>query len=93
MDSYKIALKVALKMPNVLVSVGDVDEDLYDLTKSRKYREIVEACEATDFAVMEFFQDGKSQGQMSVLVGEGEESICDHHVNSFFDHITGDFNS
>lgn len=89
-DNYLIALKRALKNPEVTLSVGDVSMDYYDLEKSRDYSEIVEACEATEMPVIEFYEGEKSHGQMAIMVGEGDESIIDHHYNDFMVRITED---
>lgn len=88
MDNYIQALANALDNEQVTVSVKDLSVNYYDLERSRNKQEIIEAVEATDSPIMEFFVDGDTRGQMSVLVGYGDESICDHHVNEFMDTIT-----
>lgn len=88
MENYKKAVKKALENKAVSVSVMDRSVDYFDLEKSRKITEIVSACEATDDPLVCFYVDSKPAGNMSVMVGEGDESISDHHVNDFMEAIT-----
>lgn len=90
MDNYKKAVKAALAKGNVTISVGDVSERDFDLEHSSKYREIVEACEATEFPRLTFYDNKTYQGQMAVMCGEGDESIVDYHTNPFMDSIADD---
>ena len=90
MDNYIKVLENALKDDSVTVSVQDRSVDYFDLENSRIVAEIVEACEATDEPLLCFNVDGKPVGNMSVLVGYGDESISDYHVNDFMTEIVGD---
>jgi hypothetical protein len=89
-DNYIAAVKRALTETNATICVGDLSVDYFDLNHSRDVDAIVEACEATDSPIIQFYVSRKSQGQMSVLVGYGDESICDYHSNQYMNEITGD---
>jgi hypothetical protein len=91
MDNYKRVLKQALENKQVSVSVQDISVDYFDLENSRKYTEIIEACEATDQPLVCFYVNGIASGNMMVMVGEGDDSISDHHVNDFMDSIMIEF--
>ncbi|UNA02125.1 hypothetical protein vBAmaSR9Y2_47 [Alteromonas phage vB_AmaS-R9Y2] len=86
-DSFKAAVCKALKHEDVTVSVGDVSEIEFDLDDSRDIGDIFEAIEATDAPIVSFFKQGEFVGSMSVMVGYGDESISDHHVNDFMNEV------
>lgn len=90
MDNYIAVIKKALEDDAVTVSVQDISEIVYDLVDSRILDDIVEACEATDAPLLCFNLDGVPVGNMSVLVGYGDESISDYHVNDFMTGIVGE---
>ena len=87
-DNYIAAVKRALTDLNATICVGDFSEPDFDLKHSCDVDAIIEACEATDSPVIQFYVKRKSQGQMSVMVGEGDESIIDHHSNTYLNEIT-----
>lgn len=87
-DNYIAAVKRALTELNATICVGDVSEEHFDLLHSRNVDEIIEACEATDSPILQFYLSRKSKGQMSVNVGEGDESIVDHHSNVYLNQLT-----
>ena len=89
-DNYVLAVNKALQDQTVTVCVRDISMDYDDLEHSRDIDEIIEACEATDTPLICFHKNLKGVGNMLVMVGEGEESICDSHVNEFMDMITGE---
>ncbi len=89
MDSYIAVIKKALENDEVTVSVQDISEDEFDLIDSRILDEIVDACEATDEPLVCFSVNGAPVGNMSVLVGYGDESISDCHINDFMTGIVG----
>ena len=89
MDNYKIAVTKAIEL-GATISVGDSSVDYFDLEKSVSLKAIVAECEGTDDPYLVFYLDGESQGAMSVIVGYGEESICDYHCSDFIEKIVED---
>jgi 1-deoxy-D-xylulose 5-phosphate reductoisomerase len=69
----------------------DESESYYDVEHSRDVDEIAEACEATDAPIIVFVDPTNTNrvrkviGSMSVIVGYGEESICDYSSNERMD--------
>ena len=86
-ELYQAAICKALKDSDVTVDVGDMSEDYQDLEGSRDIGEIIKACEATDSPVVTFYKNDVLLGAMLVMVGQGDESIVDHHCNDFMDNI------
>jgi len=84
---YQVAICRALRDKDVTVSVGDMSEDYEDIEHVRDIGAIIEACEATDSPVVQFFWQGNGMGSMVVMVGYGEESIADHQCTDFMDRI------
>lgn len=86
-ELFKVAICRALRDKDVTVSVGDTSEDYDDIEHTRDMGEIIEACEATDSPVVQFFWQGNWMGSMVVMVDCGDESIVDHHCNDFMNSI------
>ena len=90
-DNYIPVLRKAFEENDeVTVNVMDMSEDDFDLEGSRNVEEIVEACEATDSPVLCFYLGKESLGNVSVLVGYGDESIADHHSNEYMENLMVD---
>lgn len=86
----KAVIKALNESKEVTINVSDTSEDYFDLEDSRDFKEIVEACEATDSPVITIFKNGQSIGYMLIMVGYKDESIADYSVNDFMDRICND---
>ena len=87
-EEYKRVTCEALKEEEVTICVGDSGEDYDDLEHSRDLGEIIEAVEATDSPIVNFYKAGVPVGWILVAVGEDpDETIVDYSANDFMNKL------